>query len=217
MPFERLELSVQKQLGAVRTDGAIRSKKIGSRSNGWIYPFKKNWEPFERLELSVPKKLGAVRTAWAIRSKKIGSRSNGWSYTFQKSCEPFELDVRGERLAICFETVAYNSFGRDVSSRDPVKLFALNRIFFPAKEEATLKTKQPTRFQGLFKVTNQITGRGKTKSIMWQILLHGGKIRQNPPPPQKKMNEFNFKPAQYYINKIFELTKSCIWAISKWM
>ena len=34
-------------------------------------------------------------------------------------------------------------------------------------------------------------------------------------PP--KMDEFNFKPAQYYINKIFELTKSCIWAISKWM
>ena len=33
MPFERLELSVQKELGAVRTAGAIRSKKIGSRSN----------------------------------------------------------------------------------------------------------------------------------------------------------------------------------------
>ena len=110
MPFERLELSVQKQLGAVRTAGAIRSKKIGSRSNGWSYPFQKNWEPFERLELSVQKKLGAVRTAGA---------------TFQKSCEPFELDVRGERLAICFETVAYNSFGRDVSSRDPVKVNSL--------------------------------------------------------------------------------------------
>ena len=34
-------------------------------------------------------------------------------------------------------------------------------------------------------------------------------------PP--KMDEFNFKLAQYCINKIFELTKSCIWAISKWM
>ena len=33
----------------------------------------------------------------------------------------------------------------------------------------------------------------------------------------QKMDEFNFKPAQYCINKIFELTKSCIWAISKWM
>ena len=30
-------------------------------------------------------------------------------------------------------------------------------------------------------------------------------------PP--KMDEFNFKPAQYCINKIFEVTKSCI----KWM
>ena len=37
--------------------------------------------------------------------------------------------------------------------------FALNRIFFPANEEATLKTKQPIRFQGLFKVTHQIAGK----------------------------------------------------------
>ena len=49
--------------------------------------------------------------------------------------------------------------------------FALNRIFFPANEEATLKTKQPIRFQGLFKVTDQIAGKWKTKSIVWQILL----------------------------------------------
>ena len=49
-------------------------------------------------------------------------------------------------------------------------LFALNCIFFPANEKATLKTKQPIRFQGLFKVTNQIAGKWKTKSIMWQIL-----------------------------------------------
>ena len=32
-----------------------------------------------------------------------------------------------------------------------------------------------------------------------------------------KMDEFNFKLAQYCINKMFELIKSCIWAISKWM
>ena len=37
--------------------------------------------------------------------------------------------------------------------------FALNRIFFPVEEEATLKTKQPIRLQGLFKVTDQIAGR----------------------------------------------------------
>ena len=33
----------------------------------------------------------------------------------------------------------------------------------------------------------------------------------------QKLNEFNLKPAQYRVNKIFELTKSCIWAISKWV
>ena len=49
--------------------------------------------------------------------------------------------------------------------------FALNRIFSPANEEATLKTKQPIIFQGLFKVTNQIAVKCETKSIMWQILL----------------------------------------------
>jgi len=37
--------------------------------------------------------------------------------------------------------------------------FALNQIFFPANEEATLKTKQPLRFQGLYKETNQIAGK----------------------------------------------------------
>ena len=46
----------------------------------------------------------------------------------------------------------------------------LNRIFFSANEEATLKTKQPIRFQGLFKVTNQIAGKWRTKIIIWQIL-----------------------------------------------
>ena len=34
-------------------------------------------------------------------------------------------------------------------------------------------------------------------------------------PP--KMDEFNFRPAQYCINKIFDLTKSFIWVIWKWM
>ena len=35
------------------------------------------------------------------------------------------------------------------------------------------------------------------------------------PPP--KMDEINFRPAQICINKIFDLTNSCIWAVSKWM
>ena len=65
--------------------------------------------------------------------------------------------------------------------------FALNHIFFPANEVATLKTKQPIRFQGLFKVTNQIAGKWKTKSIMWQILqLLFPKLLLF--PPQKWMN-----------------------------
>ena len=77
--------------------------------------------------------------------------------------------------------------------------FALNRIIFPANEEATLKTKQPIRFQGLFKVTNVIAGKWKTKSNMWQILQPlFPKLVFFPP---KKMDEFNFKLAQHCINK----------------
>ena len=56
-----------------------------------------------------------------------------------------------------------------IYSRIP-PFFALNRVFFPANEEATLKTKQPIRFRGLFKVVDQIAGKCETKSIMWQIL-----------------------------------------------
>ena len=73
-----------------------------------------------------------------------------------------------------------------IYSRIP-PFFALNHIFFPANEQATLKTKQPIRFQGLFKVTNQIAGKWKTKSIMWQILqLLFPKLLLF--PPQKWMN-----------------------------
>ena len=94
---------------------------------------------------------------------------------------------------------------------------ALNHIFFPANEQATLKTKQPIWFQGLFKVTNKIARKWQTKSIVWQILLLlFPKLLLPPLPPPPKMDKFNFKLAQYCINKIFEVTKSCIWAISKW-
>ena len=55
--------------------------------------------------------------------------------------------------------------------------FCFKFVFFTANEEATLKTKQPIRFQGLLKITNQIAGNSYS------------------PPPQKKMDEFNFKPA----------------------
>ena len=90
--------------------------------------------------------------------------------------------------------------------------FALNRIFFPANEEATLKTKQPIRYQDFLKVTAQIEGKWETKSIIWQI-LQLLLTKFSPPPPKKK----KFRPAKYCINKIFDLTKSCIWAIWKWM
>ena len=40
---------------------------------------------------------------------------------------------------------------------------------------------------------------------------------QIPPHPLPKMDEFHFKPVQYCINEIFELTKSCNWVFSKWM
>ena len=70
--------------------------------------------------------------------------------------------------------------------------FALNCIFFPVNEEATLKTKQPIRFQGLFKVTNQIAGKWETKSITWQILQHlFPKLLLF--PPKKWMNFFWFE------------------------
>ena len=35
--------------------------------------------------------------------------------------------------------------------------------------------------------------------------------------PPTKIKEFNFRPAQYCIKKIFEPPKSYIWATSKWM
>ena len=64
--------------------------------------------------------------------------------------------------------------------------FALNHIFFPANEQATLKTKQPIRFKGLFKVTNKIARKWYTKSIVWQILLLlFPKLLLPPPTPPK--------------------------------
>ena len=57
-----------------------------------------------------------------------------------------------------------------LSTNHTIFCFKLH-LFFPANEEGSVKTQQPIRFQGLFKVTNQITGKCETKSIMWQILL----------------------------------------------
>ena len=64
------------------------------------------------------------------------------------------------------------------------QFFSLNHIFFPANEEATLKTKQPIRFQGLFKVANQIAG--KWKSTMANFATFVSKTLTFPPPQKKK-------------------------------
>ena len=65
--------------------------------------------------------------------------------------------------------------------------FALTHIFFSASEEASLKTKQPIRFQGLLKTTDQIAEKWETTSIMRQILqLLFPKLLSF--PPQKWMN-----------------------------
>ena len=85
LPFERLELSVRKNLPSVRTARAIRSKKFAIRSNGSSYPFEKICHPFARLELSVRKNLPSVRTARAIRSKKFAIRSHGSSNPFKRN------------------------------------------------------------------------------------------------------------------------------------
>ena len=63
-------------------------------------------------------------------------------------------------------------FLNSILSRDKWDLLSREKDIasFPANEEATLKTKQPIRFRGLFKVVDQIAGKCETKSIMWQIL-----------------------------------------------
>ena len=99
--------------------------------------------------------------------------------------------------------------------------FVLNHIFFPANEEATLKTKQPIRFQGLLKITNQIAGKWKTMSIMRQILqLLFPKVLFF--PPKKWMNLISNQLStalnwpspvlwqfQNGCNKV--VTESCVW------
>ena len=88
----------------------------------------------------------------------------------------FIFDNRDNR---CFITPILKSHGGpcNLIGSNWCDLFTNRTIFcskshlFLANEKVTLKTKQPIRFQGLFKVTNQIAGKWKTKSIMWQALL----------------------------------------------
>ena len=67
--------------------------------------------------------------------------------------------------------------------------FVLNHIFFPANEEATLKTKQPIRFQGLLKITNQIAGKRKMKDNEYHEANFATFVSKSLIfPPQKWMN-----------------------------
>ena len=63
-------------------------------------------------------------------------------------------------------------------------------------------------------LTDQIAGKRKTEYDVANFATFVSKTLTFPP---QKVDEFNFRPTQYCINKMFELTKSCIWAISKWM
>ena len=49
-------------------------------------------------------------------------------------------------------------------------IFCFKSHLFPSQWGGYTKKKQPIRFQGVFKVANQIGEKWKTKSIMWQIL-----------------------------------------------
>ena len=85
---------------------------------------------------------------------------------------------------------------------------ALNHIFFPANEQATLKTKQPIRFQGLFKVTNKIA----RKSYLWfqiELALHARLILKSRVLFQPKLHstQFNYHYRQSPIQG-FNLTWS---------
>ena len=66
--------------------------------------------------------------------------------------------------------------------------FVLNHIFFPANEEATLKTKQPIRFQGLLKITNQIAGKRKMKDEYHDAKFATFVSKSLIFPPKKWMN-----------------------------
>ena len=58
-------------------------------------------------------------------------------------------------------------------------IFALNRIFFPTSKQVTLKKKQPIRFQGLFKETNQIERQSVSCGKFCNFFIF-----PTPPPPK---------------------------------
>ena len=98
--------------------------------------------------------------------------------------------------------------------------FALNHIFSPANEEVTLKKNSQSDFQACSKWPIKLQ-ENETQRVSCGEFCNFCFQNSNSPPPHPpsapKKVEFSFKQTQYCINKIFELTKSCIWAISKWM
>ena len=82
-----------------------------------------------------------------------------------------------------------------------------NSVLIQSLRERMLKEKHPTKEKQL----------GKILASNCNFCFQNSYSPPPPPPPPKIMDEFNSKPAQYCISKIFELTKSCIKAISKWM
>ena len=78
-----------------------------------------------------------------------------------------------------------------------------SHLFSPGNGEATLRTKRLIRFQGLFKVTDQIAEKWETEYHVANFATFVSKTLTSSP---QKMDEFNFRPAQYCINKMLEQT-----------
>ena len=91
--------------------------------------------------------------------------------------------------------------------------FSLNRIFSPANEETTLKTNNQSDFKVCLKKPIKLQENERQRASCGKFCNFCFQNSYFPSPPPPKMDELNFRPAQYCINKIFELTKSCIWAI----
>ena len=98
----------------------------------------------------------------------------------------------------------------DVSYSRIAPFFALNGIFFPGNEEATLKTKRPI---SCLKLPIKLQKNERQRVSTFFATFVSKTLTFSP----QRMDEFNFRPAQYCINKMFELTKSCIWVILKLM
>ena len=92
-----------------------------------------------------------------------------------------------------------------------VSFFALTHIFFPASEEASLKNKKTNQISRFTKKQLIKLQENERQWVSWGKFCNFCFQNSYLFPP--KMDEFYFKPAQYCI----ELTKSCTWAISKWM